>query len=138
MGKRRPRTSPRSARGKYSPCCTLLTRSSPRTYSTAQIAAIEKTRQASGGGGAILPVVSYKDHEEKDKLGVSGLVSGRPERVPSSRGRADNTVTSMSLTDGYGSDSSMESLDEKPKLDKGKGKAKLPSVCLSVSSREEV
>lgn len=76
----------------------------------------------------------YKDHaEDKEKLGVAGF--GGPERKPSSRGRA--TVTSVSLTD-YDSDDSVESIDEKPKLDKGKGKAKLPSVCLSVSSREEV
>lgn len=111
---------------------------SPKTYSTAQIAEIEKTRQASGGGNgaAFVPVVPYKDHhEDKEKLGVAGLRG--PERKPSSRGRTDRTVTSVSLTD-YDSDHSMESLDEKPKLDKGKGKAKLPSVCLSVSSREDV
>lgn len=113
-----------------------LTETSPKTYSTAQIAEIEKRRQASSGGGnAFVPVVPYKDDaEDKEKLGVAGL--GVPERKPSSRGRA--TVTSVSLTDYDSDDESVESIDEKPKLDKGKGKAKLPSVCLSVSSREEV
>lgn len=77
----------------------------------------------------------YKDHDEdRGKLGVAA--AGAPARKPSSRGRTDRTVTSLSLTDDYDSDRS-DSLAEKPRLDKGKGKAKLPSVCLSVSSRED-
>lgn len=84
---------------------------------------------------AFLSPVSHSRHEEDpNMLGVESHEGRGLERNPSSRGRTERT--SLSFTDDYVSDDdSREIVNDVSGPEGAKVRKKLPSICLSQSSR---